>query len=127
MFVKPLCAQPAVPGPPPGEPFVRRGPTELVSGLFLAGGPLRFSPRCRAGVPSPGALSVKETPSGRTIVAHVKAAGSLAVVPLAPGRYVIEGTLADASRNGQPLQTDAVSVTIQAGKTTRLDVVAAIP
>jgi hypothetical protein len=36
----PLCVQSALPGAPQGEPFVTAGPTELVSGLYLGGGPL---------------------------------------------------------------------------------------
>jgi hypothetical protein len=126
LFVRPLCLQPADPGPPAGEPFVRRGPTELVSGLFLAGGPIRARPRCRAGVSSPGRLRVLDPASGRARAVEVVAAGRLAVISLAPGRYVIQGTFANAFRNGQPIQSRPVSVAIEAGKTTRLDVVADI-
>ena len=36
-------------GPPPGEPLVTRGPTELDTGLFIVGGPFiyRSAPVCK--------------------------------------------------------------------------------
>jgi hypothetical protein len=69
---------------------------------------------------------VLDPASGRARAVEVVAAGRLAVISLAPGRYVIQGTFANAFRNGQPIQSRPVSVAVEAGKTTRLDVVADI-
>jgi hypothetical protein len=125
--LRPLCAQSAEPGPPPGEPLVKPGPTELISGLYLDGGPLVLSPRCRQGVPSAGTITVADAAGGHVIATQAVAGGSLATIALAPGSYLVTGTFADASVNGRPIQTDPVSVAIPAGGSVRLDVVTAIP
>lgn len=126
VWLKPLCYQSAEPGPPAHEPRVKRGPTELVSGLFLDGGPLRHAPRCRSGTPWAGTITVTN-PAGMVIASDKVHAGKLARIRLAPGTYAIHGTFANATRNGQPIETEPQTVTITAGETVREDVVANIP
>lgn len=127
VWLRPLCRQSADPGPPSGEPFVRRGPTSIVSGLFLDGGPLRRRSSCRSGSPSPGTVEVLR-PADAALVArqHVKS-GKLADIRLAPGRYLVRGTFANATRNGAPIQTRPVLVDLPAHRIVRRDVVASIP
>lgn len=126
VWLKPLCHQSADPGPPAGEPFVKPGPTELISGLFLGGGPLVSSPRCRSGTPSPGTIAVTNPSTGAVIASDSVASGQLATIPLAPGTYAITGTFASAFVNNQPIKTPPLQVTIPAGDAVRQDVVANI-
>jgi hypothetical protein len=128
VFAAPLCAQPAYPGPPtpPGRGArSSHGPTELVAALYLQGGPLRTSPHCRRGTPSAGTVVVS-TPDGTTLVRHQVRAGKSAIFPLAPGRYLVGGTIPAGASNGA-VQVAAVPVTITTRRTTRLDVVAPVP
>jgi PASTA domain len=127
VWLKPLCAQSADPGPSLQEPLVTAGPTELISGLYLDGGPLRRSPNCRKGVPSPGTIAVAEAGSGRVVATQTVTSGHLATIALAPGAYLLTGTFADATVNDNPLQPPAQSVTISAGRSVREDVIANIP
>jgi hypothetical protein len=126
VWLKPLCAQSAEPGPPAGEPFVKSGPTELVSGLYLDGGPLSFVPRCGPGTPTAGTITVTSPTTGAVVASDNVANGQLATVPLAPGTYTITGTFAHAFVNNQPIETLPLQVTIPAGDTVRQDVVANI-
>jgi hypothetical protein len=121
------CSQSADPGPPAGEPFVRRGPTELISGLYLDGGPAGRFRRCHRGTPSPGTLTVLDSASGREVATRTIAAGHLATIPLAPGTYTITGAFADATRDGKPITTLPKEVRIPADRSVREDVVANIP
>jgi hypothetical protein len=126
VWLKPLCYQSADPGPPAGEPLVKRGPTELISGLFLDGGPPRSSPHCRSGTPSPGTITVSNPTTGAAIASDSVASGQLATIPLAAGTYTIQGTFGNAFSNGQAISPPPQQVTITAGYTVRQDVVASI-
>lgn len=126
VWLKPPCRQSADPGPPAGEPLVKRGPTELVSGLFLAGGPPSHSPRCRSGTPSPGTITVTSSTTGAVVASDNVASGQLATIPLAAGTYTIQGTFGNAFSNGQAISPPPQQVTITAGYTVRQDVVASI-
>jgi hypothetical protein len=126
VWLKPPCRQSADPGPPAGEPLVKRGPTELVSGLFLAGGPPSHSPRCRSGTPSPGTITVTSSATGAVVASDNVAGGQLAMIPLVPGTYAIQGTFGNAFANGQAISPPPQQVTITAGYTVRQDVVASI-
>jgi hypothetical protein len=127
VWLKPLCHQSAAPGPPAGEPLVKQGPTELISGLFLEGGPPRSSPHCRSGTPSPGTITVTNSTTGAIVASDSVASGQLATIPLAPGTYSIQGTFGNAFANGQAVKTQPRQVTIAAGYTVRADVVVNIP
>jgi hypothetical protein len=123
----PACRQSAAPGPPPGEPFIKRGQTGLVSGLFLDGGPLERRGSCRPGTPGAGTIEVLD-PAGTRLVARRRVkTGDLAHIRLAPGRYLVRGTFANAMRNGKAIQTLPVRVHILVHRTVRRDVFAAIP
>lgn len=126
VWLKPLCVQSADPGPPAGEPFVTHGSTELVTGLFLEGGPLFRAVRCRVGKPSPGTVTVIDTTTGKVIASQTVVNGQLARIPLRPGTYTVQGTVANALVNGQPISTLSRTVTITAGTVVRQDVVANI-
>ena len=117
--LRPLCQQPAQPGPDSRRPVSSSGPTELVAGLYLEGGPVQTSPHCRHGTPSSGILTVT-TPDGRIVTRRAVRAGRFAVFPLKPGRYLLAGSVAGP---GQP-QVEPQPVTIAAHRTTRLNVVA---
>lgn len=121
LSLRPLCSQPSAPGPDTHGASVAKGPTELVSGVFLEGGPLRISARCRHGRPSPGVLTVMRT-DGTTISTRSVRAGRYGVFPLKPGSYLISGALAG---KGSPPAT-ALPVTVVAHSTTHLDVVTAV-
>jgi hypothetical protein len=116
--LKPLCAQPDAPGPDTVGPTTSRGPSELVSGVFLQGGPVRTAPGCRHGTPSAGTLTV--TSAAGQIVAHrVVREGRFGVFPLKPGQYTLLATLPGGAPPVAPRP-----VTILAHKTTRLNLVA---
>lgn len=121
------CAEMGAPGPPAGEPFVTAGPTELVSGLYIAGGPFEIFPgRCRHGTPGAGTIAVIDQASGATVASATITKGHLATIPLAPGTYTIDGTFADATVNGVPIKS-SLSITIPAATTVRQDIVASVP
>ena len=117
--------QPACPGPPSAGPLLTEGPSGLVSGLYLAGGPLVRRSRRQEGVPSPGTIAVTDVITGETVARVTVARGQLATIPLAPGSYSIEGTCADALSNGLPRRSQE-SVTIPPGMTVRQDLTVSI-
>jgi len=127
----PLCMTLRSPGPPPHEPLIKSGPTELVSGLFLAGGPVSLysAARCWSfvGTPSAGTITLTDRATGARVAKQTVAEGQLAQFRLAPGSYTITGTFADAVAGGVPLTTPAQTVDIPQGDTVRQDVVASIP
>jgi hypothetical protein len=118
--LEPLCRQPAQPGPDPRAAGTKKGPTELIVGMFLRGGPLQTAPRCRRGTTSAGTLTVA-TPAGHVVAQHAVRQGRFAVFPLKPGAYVLSGVFA-AGAHPPPQQ-----VTIAAHRTTRLNLTADIP
>jgi len=126
-WIRALCFESADPGPGLREPQVTRGPTMLVSGLFLDGGPLRRVGRCQPGTSSPGTIQVLNPTDGQLVASRTVAAGQLARIALSPGTYAVEGTFANATRNGQPITTLPRDVTLEAGTVVRQDVVENIP
>lgn len=100
--VNTLCSHPALSGRPPGEPIVRTGPTRLLSGLFLEGGPLILfsSPRC-AFPPErswAGTITVIDPATHGIVATRWVAAGRLASFDLTPGAYTIDGSQASKRR-----------------------------
>lgn len=130
-WVNPLCSGSAAAGPPSGEPFLKRGPTALRSGLYLDGGPHRFrsAPRCASisGTPGAGTVTVTNPLSGAVLATKTVTAGHIATIPLPAGTYMILGTFANATRNGQDIRSLPKRVTIPAGETVRQDVSASVP
>lgn len=121
LSLRPLCRQPAQPGPDSRGPVSSSGPAELVAGLYLEGGPVQTAPQCRHGTPSSGVLTVT-TPDGHLVARRAVRAGRFGVFPLKPGKYLLAGSVAGPTP-GQP-QVEPQPVTISARRTTRLNVVA---
>lgn len=116
--LRPLCAQPQAPGPPTSGPIASKGPSELVAGMFLQGGPLLTAPSCRRGTPSAGTLTVTGA-SGQIVAHRAVRDGRFGVFPLKPGRYTLLGSF---SAGGPQLAPQPVR--ILAHETTRLNLVA---
>ncbi len=131
VWVNPLCGGSALEGPGISEPLVTAGPTELISGLYVVGGPLRLrsEPRCRVqpGVPGAGTITVRNPISGSVVATQTVASGHLATIPLAPGTYSIQGTFGDATINEHPGESFPTTVQIPPGKTVRQDVFLNVP
>jgi hypothetical protein len=90
LTLNPLCFGLALNGPPDNE-GMRPGPTELITGLYLVGGPaLPYStPHCRPkpGTPAPGTIEVVRRPGGTLVASRTVTRGRLVTFRLAPGRY----------------------------------------
>jgi hypothetical protein len=130
VWINPPCSRPALIGPPPREPIIRPGPTELVTGLYLSGGPpVLFSvPRCFSAPEKSwaGTVTVTDAAIRAVIATQTVAADRLARFPLAADRYMVQGTFAKAHVNNQPGSV-TMSVTIPTGKTVRQDLAASVP
>jgi hypothetical protein len=131
VWVNQLCSGSALLGPPRGEPRITTGPTELVSGLYLDGGPLSFrsAPSCKSlsGTPGRGTINVISQATGVSIASRPVGAGHLARIPLPPGTYAVSGLFGDATINGQHPHSFPIVITIPPGKTVRQDVVLNVP
>jgi hypothetical protein len=119
LTVNPLCAGAADNGPPAGEPIVKPGPTALISGLFLEGGPLflRSAPNCKnvAEKSSPGWITVTDS-AGIVLVNKMElTTGQLLYVKVPAGRYTLTGVLSVNNQVGP------ITVNVPAGKTVRQD------
>jgi hypothetical protein len=123
VWLNPLCHGSAAYGPGIHEPRVTPGPTELVSGFYLNGGPhTTFStPHCKRPEPRPGAGTVEVlNASGGVVAAKTSTARHFVEIRLAAGSYTIRGTFLGASINGaHPSKTEWV--VIPAGHTVRQD------
>jgi hypothetical protein len=124
LTLNPFCIGSALAGPPPDE-GMRPGPTELITGLYVVGGPALpySSPRCRRkpGKPAAGTIDVLD-PAGSTVVASRTAKrGRRMTFRLAPGRYRVSGV------TQQGPQIFARPFTIRAGYTTRRYLIEPVP
>jgi len=131
VWVNPVCSGSGVEGPDISEPLITAGPTELISGLFIVGGPLRrwSEPRCkpRPGEPGAGIVTVRDPASGVVVASQTVTTGHLATIPLAPGTYSIQGTFGDATINEHPAESFPKTVQILPGQTVRQDVFLDVP
>lgn len=130
LTVNPTCARSALSGPPAGEPLVTPGPTRLVAGLFLVGGPLLpFStPQCAYPPEPPWAGSITIMNAAATIVeTKTVAQGELATFDVPAGTYTISGTFASATDNDQPIRATPATVTVASGTTVRQDIGSDVP
>ena len=129
VWINPLCHRESAYGPGLNEPVATSGTTELVSGFYLVGGPLRvFSTAgCRLPPPRPGGGIVEVVgASGAVVATQTSREGHFVELPLPPGSYMITGTFLGATINGvHPKQTE--SVMIPAGETVRQDFLLSIP
>jgi hypothetical protein len=124
VWINPSCRREADYAPEIKEPVVTPGPTELVSGFYLVGGPddRRFStPGCRLPAPPPGSGTVEVlNANGAVVATPTSEYGHFVEIPLPPGSYTIIGTFLAATINGvHPKHTE--SVVIPAGNTVRQD------
>lgn len=134
VWLNPLCGGggSALTGPPAGEPIVKPGPTELVTGLFLEGGSplpgLSSAPECAPspGTPWAGTISIVDPANGSTVATQTVAAGKLAMFDLSPGTYSIDGTFAKAYVDNVRITAEA-TVTIISGETVRQDISVNVP
>ncbi len=134
-WVNPLCPHMAAAGPPGGEPKLTPGPTELISGLYLAGGPLLLAsaPHCRAivGTPGAGTITVRDLAppagDGAVVASESVQQGQLAQLMLAPGTYTVQGIFGEATINSMRGESQPLTVKIPAGETVRADVVLPVP
>ncbi len=126
-----VCSRRAPTAPEIHEPKITVGPTKLVTGFYLAGGPLPgfFSARTcpRHPEPPPGAGTVEVLDAGGTVVAtQTSVARQFVEIPLPAGSYKIRGTFLNATVNGtHPIRTE--SVLIPAGRTVRQDFLLSVP
>ncbi|HEV3046613.1 MAG TPA: carboxypeptidase-like regulatory domain-containing protein [Solirubrobacteraceae bacterium] len=130
VWLNPMCFGSAASGPGLQEPVLKAGPTGLISGFYLAGGPLaRFStPGCHRPAPPPGAgtVEVLDPATGAVLATQTSGEGAFVRIPLPAGPYTIRGTFLDATTNGaHPTITQSVS--IPAGYSVRQDFVLAVP
>ncbi len=129
VWLNPFCFGSAAYGPAIAEPTVTPGPTELVSGFYLDGGPLaRFStPHCKRPEPPPDAGVVEVTnATGALVAAQTSTTGNLVKIPLPAGSYTIRGTFLNATTNGTH-PTETQSLTIPTGHTVRQDFFLSVP
>jgi hypothetical protein len=123
LWLNPFCFAETLYGPGLNEPVITTGPTKLVSGFYLIGGPpTPFStPQCARPTPSPGAGVVEVVnSSGSLVAAATSSRGQFVELALPAGVYAITGTFLDATVNGtHPKQTR--SVLIPAGDSVRRD------
>jgi len=123
--VNPLCPGSAFLGPPPGEPLLSPGPTELDVGLFIEGGAFiyRSAPVCRNLVGTSSAGSITVTNAGGVAIANKVAlvAGQLLKITLDAGTYTLTGVFAGGNLVG-PLK-----VVVPSGDVVRQDLVLNVP
>jgi hypothetical protein len=123
--VNPLCQGSAALGPPPGEPIIKAGATELITGLFLEGGPLIFrsAPACKDLVAKSTSGTITITNSVGTIIANNMAltAGQLLYVNVQAGPYTISGKLSGGTTVGP------ITVNVPSGEVVRQDLVLDAP
>ena len=130
VWLNPFCFGSAAYGPGLEEPVVRPGPTELVSGFYLDGGPLvRFSdPGCRRREPSPeaGVVEVFNATTGALLTTQTSTGGHFVEMPLPPGSYKLLGTFVNPHNSPTP-PTTIRSLEIPPGHTVRQDFFLSIP
>ncbi len=123
VWLNPSCRGSAAYGPDIAEPTVSAGPTELISGFYVVGGPLTLfsTPHCQRPQPEPGAGTVEVIDAAGGLVASATSTqGRLVMIPLPPGSYTMRGTFLGAEMNSAPpIRSEPLVVT--AGKTVRRD------
>jgi hypothetical protein len=115
VWINPSCRREADYAPEIKEPVVTSGPTELVSGFYLVGGPdsRRFStPGCRLPAPPPGSGTVEVLNTrGAVVATQTSEYGHFVEIALPPGSYTINGTFLEATFNGvHPQKTESVVI-----------------
>lgn len=101
----------------------RSGPTELVGGLYIQGGPVP-PPPCKPQPRGPyaGKITVANAKAGAVVARQRVASGHLAHIKLSPGRYKLSGRMS----GGGPT-TGSPTITIRRGYKTRQDLFEDVP
>jgi hypothetical protein len=131
VWVNPLCPGSAeLPGPR-HEPIRSKGRSELITGLYLDGGPLIFrsAANCEAleGTPGAGTVTVTNPATGAVLATQNMAAKHLATIPLPPGPYSVSAQFEGATINGLHPTVGPITVEIPPGTTVRQDIELSIP
>lgn len=125
LSVNPLCPGSLNIGPPPGEPIVKSGPTELIAGLFIEGGAFiyRSAPNCKVFVGKSSGGTITITNSVGTVFADNMALtpGQLLYVNVPAGTYTITGVLTGGNKLGP------TTVSVASGEIVRQDLVLDVP
>jgi hypothetical protein len=112
LAVNPLCGGAINPGPPAGEPIIKSGAPELITGLFIEGGAYieRSAPNCKTIVGKSVAGAITITNSVGTVFANNTAlsAGHLLYLNVPPGVYTVSGVLSGGNKVG-PIQVNVGS------------------
>jgi len=123
--VNPLCQSSGNPGPPPGEPILKPGPSEIITGLFIEGGAVieRSAPNCKTPVGKSDGGNITITNSAGTVIANNMAltAGQLLYVNVPAGTYAVMGVFAGGNKVGP------ITVTVPSGEIVRQDLVLDVP
>ena len=126
--VNPLCEGSGAPGPPLGEPIIKSGPTELITGLFIEGGPLieRSAPNCKALVGKSSAGTITVTNSVGTVFANNVAlsAGQLLYLNVPVGVYTVSGVIGGGNFVSK---VGPITVNVGADQIVRQDLVLPVP
>jgi hypothetical protein len=113
------CPQATIPAAPT-EPYVRRGPTEVVVGLYIQGGAL--IPGCKMEPRGPYAGTVTLRRKGKLAARQtISQGGHLFVFHVAPGTYTITG------HEGSTVAPRPATVTVRRGQTVREDLFTDVP
>ena len=125
LSVNPLCPGSLNIGPPPGEPIIKSGPTELITGLFIEGGAFiyRSAPNCKVFVGKSSGGTITITNSVGTVFANNMALspGQLLYVNVPAGTYTITGVLTGGNHLGP------ATVNVASGQVVRQDLVLDVP
>ena len=115
------CPHPTIPVPP-NEPVYRSGPTMLVTGLYIQGGPVP-PPPCKPQPRGPyaGTVRVTDPRTGRVVARQSVRDGHLAHIRLAVGRYKVTGHFSGGAT------APAVKVRVRAGRRVRQDIFEDVP
>jgi len=123
--VNPLCSGSVNPGPPPNEPIVKPGPTELITGLFIEGGAMIESsaPHCKDLVGKSSAGTITVTNSVGSVIADNTALseGQELYVNVPAGTYTVSGKFAGGEAVGP------ITVDVPSGESVRQDLVLPVP
>jgi len=123
--INPLCPGALNPGPPPGEPIMKPGATELITGLFIEGGAHveRSAPNCKTLVGKSSAGTMTIINSVGAVMANNTAltAGQLLYINLPAGTYTISGVFAGGNKVGP------TTVAVPFGEIVRQDLVLDVP
>jgi hypothetical protein len=119
------CAKPTV-AVAPREPYVTKGPTEIVVGLYIQGGAL--VPGCPQSPRGPNGGVVTLSRHGKVVKTDAHASGgALFVIRVAPGTYTLAARADDFYGKGDGPRMGPVTVTVEKGQSVRRDLFLDVP